>query len=290
MESIHWPEILPRPGNQKLKRLGSVAPWFEVYQVSPTTFALLEPHHYEEAISYVILGAERAVLLDTGMGIGNIQVEVEQLTDLPIIVVNSHSHYDHVGDNHRFAEVWMFDDDVEVARVERGRPRAECTSYMHPDSYLELPSEFDPATYEILPSPVTRRLHHLDTIELGQRTLTAHHTPGHSGGSACLLDNRDGLLFTGDTFYPGMMYAHFDDSDFEIYRRSLKHLISLLDQVSHLCPAHNEAYVDKEMLTRTLEAFDQIAAGQAAFEIEDNARLYRFDGFGVTLPNTEETG
>jgi len=279
-----WPQILPRPGNQKLKRLASASPWFEVYQVSAGTFALLESRHYEEVISYLILGAERAILLDTGMGVGDIRAEVEHLTNLPVVVINSHGHYDHVGDNHRFAEVWAFDDDGEVARIERGLTRAQCTDYMRPDWHLELPSGFDPAAYEIRPSRVTRRLRHLEAIELGGRTLTVHHTPGHSSGSLCLFDSRDGLLFTGDAFYPGAMYAHFEDSDFNAYLRSMQYLVGMLGLVRHLCPAHNEAYVPKEVLVRVLEAFERIAAGQATFQLEDDIRVYRFEGFGVTLP------
>jgi len=285
MQESGWPGALPRPGNQGLKRLQSVAPWFEVYQVGSGTFALLEPLHYEEVVSYLILGSERAVLLDTGMGIGNIQAEVKRLTDLPVVVVNSHSHYDHVGDNHRFAEVWAFDDEGEVACIEQGLTRAECAHYLRPDSYLELPPDFEPATYEIRPSAVTRRLRHLETIPLGGRTLTVHHTPGHSPGSLCLLDSRDGLLFTGDTFYPGMLYADDEESDFDAYLQSLKHLVGLLDQVSYLCPAHNEVCVSKEMLVRVLQAFEWISVGQAAFELRGGIRVYRFGGFGVTLPH-----
>jgi glyoxylase-like metal-dependent hydrolase (beta-lactamase superfamily II) len=285
MEGSGWPEALPRLGNLRLERLESAAPWFEVYQVSAGTFALLEPRHYEEVISYLILGVERAVLFDTGMGIGNIQVEVERLTDLPVIVVNSHSHYDHAGDNYRFAEVWAFDDGGEVARIERGKTQAECAHYLEPDSYLDLPPGFDAAAYEIRPAPVTRRLHHLDTIELGGRTLTVHHTPGHSAGSICLLDSRDDLLFTGDTFYPGMMYGHFDDSDFDAYLPSAKYLVGMLGRVNHLCPAHNEAYVPNEMLMRVLEAFEQIASDQAPYDLQDDVRTYRFEGFGVMLPH-----
>jgi glyoxylase-like metal-dependent hydrolase (beta-lactamase superfamily II) len=285
MQESGWPGALPRTGNQGLKRLQSVAPWFEVYQVSTGTFALLEPLHYEEVVSYLILGSERAVLLDTGMGIGNIQAEVERLTDVPVVVVNSHSHYDHVGDDHRFAEVWAFDDEGEVACIERGLTRAECALYLRPDSYLELPPGFDPAAYEIRPSPVTRRLRHLEAIQLGGRTLTVHHTPGHSPGSVCLLDSRDGLLFTGDTFYPGMLYAHDEESDFEAYLQSLKHLVGLLDQVSYLCPAHNEVCVRKEMLVHVLNALEWISVGQAAFETRGGIRIYRFQGFGVTLPH-----
>ncbi len=284
MHYSSWPDGLPRPGNQRLEKLESVSPWFEVYLVGEGTFALLEPSHYEEVISYLILGSERGILLDTGMGIGNIQAEVEYFTELPVVVVNSHGHYDHVGDNYRFAEVWAYDHDVEIARIEGGKTRAECEHYLEPGSYTELPQGFDPAAYEIRPSLVTKRLQHLDTIDLGGRILTVHHTPGHSSGSICLLDSRADLLFTGDAFYPGMMYGHFEDSDFETYRRSMAHMVGLLPGVSHLCPAHNEAYVPKDALERVQDAFEQIVAGQAPYELEEGARVYRFEGFGLMLP------
>jgi len=282
-----WPESLPRPGNQRLARIKSSAPWFEAYRVSDGVFALLEPHHYEEVISYLILGQERAILLDTGMGIADVRAEVETLTNLPVVVVNSHSHYDHIGDNHRFDDVWAFDDDGEIAYIERGLSPAECRRFLPPDSYTSLPPGFDPTTYQIQPSQVTRRLRHLETIELGGRTLTVHHTPGHSPASICLLDSQDGLLFTGDTFYPGMLYAHFDDSDFDTYLRSFEYLVGLMGNVSHLCPAHNEAYAPKEILARVLDSLRQIHGGQAAFELQDGVRTYRFEGFGVTMQELE---
>jgi glyoxylase-like metal-dependent hydrolase (beta-lactamase superfamily II) len=285
MEEANWPYALPRAGNLRLPQIAGVSSWFEPYQVGPGTWALLEPQHHEEVISYLVLGDERGVLFDTGMGIANIKAEVELLTDLPVVVVNSHSHYDHVGDNWRFDEVWAFDDESEVSRIQRGLGHAECTEFMPPGSYLELPPDFDLATYEIQPSRVTRRLAHLETIELGGRELTVHHTPGHSPGSICLLDGRDGILFTGDTFYPGTLYAHFEESDFDAYQRSLQYLTNLLNSVSHLCPAHNEAYVDKHALTRAQDAFFDISSGQAAFELQGEIRIYRFEGFAVALPN-----
>jgi glyoxylase-like metal-dependent hydrolase (beta-lactamase superfamily II) len=283
----NWPEGLPRPGNHKLQRLPSLSPWFEIYRVNEDTVALIEPHHYEEAISYLLVGDERAVLFDTGMGIADMRAEVECLTDLPIVVVNSHSHYDHIGDNHRFAEVWAFDDDGEIAYTERGLSRKECAKRLRPGTYRQLPPGFDPATYEIRPSRITRRLLHGQIIELGGRALTVHHTPGHSPGSICLLDGHDGLLFTGDTFYPGMLYAHFEDSDVSAYEDSIRYLVARLGEVSHLCPAHNEAHVEKEMLIRVQNAFDEIAADRAPHELQGDIRVYRFDGFGLTVPAAE---
>ena len=283
-KKIIWPEVLPRAGNRRLEKLESVSPWFEIYKVSEGVFAVLEPSHAEEVISYFILGSERAVLLDTGMGIANLQAEVERLADLPVIVVASHGHYDHIGDNHRYTEVWAFDSDSDVDRIEQGKTREACVEYMDPDLYLELPPDFDPATYEIRPSLVTRRLQHLEVIDLGGRSLTVHHTPGHTEGSICLMDSRDNLLFTGDTLYPGMLFAHFEESDFAVYQKSIQYLVGLLPQVNHLCPSHNEAYVEKTVLVRVQAAFEQIVADAVPFETEGNVRVYHFDGFGLMVP------
>jgi glyoxylase-like metal-dependent hydrolase (beta-lactamase superfamily II) len=230
-----------------------------------------------------VVGIERAVLIDTGMGIGNIKQEVGALTELPVIVVNTHNHFDHTGDNHRFTDVWAFDDDYEVAHIEHGHPRSECANYMLPSSYMNLPDGFNPSTYAIQPSHVTRRLHHLETIDLGERKLQVHHTPGHSPGSICLLDSRDRLLFTGDTVYPGTLIAHLEGANFEAYLNSLNYLGSLLDKIQHFCPAHNEVYAPKEMLTHMIEAFKRIASNKAEFEIQGATRLYRFEEFGVRL-------
>ena len=181
--------------------------------------------------------------------------------------------------------MWAFDNDAEVTRLETGLNRAQCKRYLTPDRYLKLPPGFDPSAYEIRPAPVTRRLHHLEAIDLGGRILTVYHTPGHSPGSLCLLDNRDGLLFTGDTFYPGRLFAHFDGSDFGVYVQSMQHLVGLLDRVTHLCPAHNEAYVPKEMLKQALDTFEDIASGEISYDLDGDVRIYRFQDFGLTLPH-----
>jgi glyoxylase-like metal-dependent hydrolase (beta-lactamase superfamily II) len=297
MESTQRTEEVSRRDNQDLQQVDSLSPWFEISQINADTFAVLEPYHAEEVISYLVVGTERAALIDTGMGIGNIRKEVERLTDVPIVVVNTHTHFDHVGDNHRFSDVCVFDHDREVARLERGYTavefaHTEFAPFMGPESYRRLPPTGDPASYEIRPSPVTRRLHHLDVIELAGRRLTVHHTPGHSPGSICLVESRDCLLFTGDTFYPdGTLVVHLPESDFTAYYQSIRYLLALSNRrpepVSQLCPAHNKAYAPKESLVRVSEAFERIARGQVEYEVQEKTRLYHFDGFRVRLPFAE---
>ncbi len=85
--------------------------WFEVYKPAPGVFAIYEPHQAEETIGYLIVGQKRALLFDTGMGISDIKKVTEELTKLPIIVLNSHTHDDHVGGNWEFDSVYGMDTD-----------------------------------------------------------------------------------------------------------------------------------------------------------------------------------
>jgi glyoxylase-like metal-dependent hydrolase (beta-lactamase superfamily II) len=101
-----WCRALPRPEYKSLERIASSDPWFEVYRVAPRTFAIYEPHQSEETISYLIVGDTRALLFDTGLGIGDLRRVTSALTQLPIVVVNSHTHNDHVGDNWQFDTVY----------------------------------------------------------------------------------------------------------------------------------------------------------------------------------------
>src|SRR5256886_15607558 len=101
-EIPEWCRALPRPEYKVLQRVPISDPWFEVYKVAPAVFAIYEPHQSEEVISYLIVGDKRAALFDTGMGISDLKKVTSELTRLPMLVLNSHTHNDHVGDHWRF--------------------------------------------------------------------------------------------------------------------------------------------------------------------------------------------
>src|SRR2546430_12025247 len=89
------------------KRLRDVGPlqtdrapaleWFSINEIDETTFALTEDGHWEHVHSYLFLGKKRAALIDTGTGIADIRGVVRTLTDVPIVVVTTHVHWDHIG-------------------------------------------------------------------------------------------------------------------------------------------------------------------------------------------------
>lgn len=283
MGFAQWPDALPRMANRKLTRLDSVSPWYETFEVCKDTYAFLESCHEEEVISYLVIGTEKAALIDTGMGIVDLKPEIDRFCELPIVVVNTHSHVDHMGSNHQFMDIGAFDHPFEIDRIESGYTHQECMAFMLPGSYINLPRSFNLEKYRIKPSPLTRKLQHLDTISLGKRSLTVYHTPGHSPGSICLLEEPNKLLFTGDTVYPGTLIMNLLESDLQSYLNSLKQLAELRDTVNQLCPAHNEAIAHAALLVSVLHAVELAASGKINFEQRKKSRIFKFEGFNLIL-------
>lgn len=287
--------ILPIPGTggviqpcQVVATRGVGCPWFETTRVAGGVYALTEPGHYERAQSCLVVGERRAALIDTGMGIGNIELEVQRLTDKPILVINTHSHYDHIGDNHRFAEVALFATPLARQRAAEGISHAEIaamgalvpTAFYRPWS---VPQVFRPEDYRILPFAITHPLRDGEVIDLGGKTLRVLHTPGHSADSICLYDEADRLLFTGDTFYPGTLYCHFEDSDLDMLARSAARLAALAPRLDAICPSHNRPRLEPAVLIEFADALAEVLAGRVAYQVVDEdlpaqqGRLRRYE-------------
>jgi len=148
----NWQNGLPRPEYRRWRRLSSACDWFEIYKLPNRVFALYEPGHFQEVISFLICGQKRALLFDSGLGIGDIKKEVERLTQLETFVVNSHFHFDHIGGNRQFSEVYLFDDAFAVRRLNKGYTREELSIHLSGDSCQKpFPAGFDPADYSIPP-------------------------------------------------------------------------------------------------------------------------------------------
>ena len=65
---------------------------------------------------YLVIGKRKAALIDTGFGLGDLKAFVRTFTDLPIIVLCTHGHLDHIGGNSQFDEVYICPEDMEMAR------------------------------------------------------------------------------------------------------------------------------------------------------------------------------
>lgn len=272
--------------------------WFTTWEIAPGVACIAEDQHVEEVRSYLVRGAARALLWDTGLGIANMLAEVERfvpVTPESLIVVQSHSHFDHVGDTWRFAErgVPIAAHPAEADRIARGMNHADSAYWLQEKFLLgALPSGFDPDGYVIRPATVTDLLGEGDTIDLGDRVFTALHMPGHSPGGLALWDAANGLLLSGDTAYAAPLYAYSPDADPDAYRTSLRRLADLAPQI-HIClPSHDETPMPPELLVAMADAFDRIhdgAVDDALIGLDDEAGhdhpydLYDFGPFQVRM-------
>lgn len=93
-----------------------------IHQLDPNLWLLDDAG---ESTCYLIQGTERALLLDTVNGQENLHDIVRTLTDLPLVVVNTHGHGDHIGGNVFFEEAWLHPADNEVVKKFLEKPEVK---------------------------------------------------------------------------------------------------------------------------------------------------------------------
>ncbi|NOX81526.1 MAG: MBL fold metallo-hydrolase [Alphaproteobacteria bacterium] len=286
-DTAKWWEKLPRAQWANYERVAEGLEWFEAYRVFEGVYAIYEPGQFEEVISFLIVGETRALLFDTGLGIAKLRPVVARLTDLDILVLNSHGHYDHIGGNYEFSEIGGLD--VDYARAQaKGAEHEYVAEYVSGDwLWKQTPDGFDPEAYEIKPYQVTTTIKDGDIIDLGGVRLEVLVTPGHSPDSICLLDRAGRRLFTGDTFYLAPLYAHLEGSNVADYRASIDRLAALEPELDHLLTAHNVPLAEPAYLSRVSAGFEAISSKSAAYVETDGAFEYQFDGFSIIVPATE---
>jgi glyoxylase-like metal-dependent hydrolase (beta-lactamase superfamily II) len=262
----------------------SWATWFAVEEVEPRTWLVGEPGHVN---CFLVAGTERAVLVDTGLGLADVAAAAGSLTGQPVLVVNTHGHSDHRGGNWRFTEVaahplaagaltepvgsGYLADYLTVAReqlaaYDRARDADDRFFHLFTSATRPRPLPADAAQWTVPAGPAPRPLADGERIGLGGRDLTVLYTPGHSPDSLCLLDERAGLLFAGDTLITGDFWAHTPDTEIEVFAATLRKLADeLAGQLRAVYPAHTLRYrAGPGFLAAAADAFEAIVDGTSA--------------------------
>ena len=282
-----WYDALPRKSWERFSKVETSQNWFEVYKVTPDVYALYEDGQFQEVINYLVLGGKKAALIDTGYGMGDIKSLVEELTSLPITVVTTHTHVDHIGKHSEFDEVAVYDHSFARENTAKGRAAGSMKGALGPGMYWKtLPDGLTAETFGIKPFKVSRWLKDGDIIDLGGRRLEAYHTPGHSPDSICLLDRDAGLFWTGDIFYNAPLYVYGSTTNLDDFIESYRRMVGLSAHYDWLMPSHNETYIDKEILMRVLKLAEDIKAGTAGDyreQIRGSYTIRRYDREGFAI-------
>lgn len=215
------------PSTPALAKGHMVDDYWAVQEIGPGTFAIGEPRYYQQNYSYLILGDKRALLFDAGSGTRDMRGVVAALTHLPLTLMVSHLHYDHLGGAAYFGQLTLAD---------FPKLRAEVSG-----------EEFVPGRYEYLgmfDDLAAPRLRVVawqplgSTIDLGARNIEVIAAPGHTSTSIVLFDAATHQLFSGDFLYPTTLYAFLPGASRGAYQETAKRLLATLPADTTIWSAH----------------------------------------------------
>ena len=251
--------------------------WFTVERLDAGTYAVSEYRHWEETHCYLLLASRNAVLIDTGLGVGDIRQAVEELTSLPVAVLTTHAHWDHIGGHARFDDIAVHE--AEAGWLEGGFPLSR-------DAVLanllrrpcRFPDDFRPEDYRIFQGRPRRLLHDGQLLDFGDRRLTVLHTPGHSPGHCCFYEPERGYLFSGDLIYAGCLDAFYPSTDPLLFRQSVQRVGELA--VNRLFPGHHRLDVPVSLIGDVANGFCRLAESG---ELEQGSGVFDFGMFQIHL-------
>jgi glyoxylase-like metal-dependent hydrolase (beta-lactamase superfamily II) len=220
---------------------------------------------------YLLEGQEKAMLIDTGYGVGNLRRFVEKLTDKEIVVANTHFHPDHAAGNGEFEKVYL-NKNYEIDAPSVNSPQAvpfDITKLPHPDYEKVFVGEGD-------------------KIELGGRTVEVLDVkPAHCNSSLFFLDRGHRMFFCGDELESAQVMM-FDNSGnanapYDVKERMLnfrannERIKDLSTEFDYLLPNHNGFPIAKSYIDDYIGLVDAVFAGNAVIEDKLNHPFVEMD-------------
>ncbi len=254
------PGVLPRSWQASGPQCGP-NPQFQVHEYNTDFYILRESgcSNYEKPFLYLLFGKSKAFLLDTGAGKTDVAQVVKNQIDrwlsrngresIPLVVAHTHAHRDHISGD---ADLKALPNTVVV------EPKLDAVQAFF--GFHNWPAEA--ATYD-----------------LGERVLDIVPIPGHEATSIAIYDRQTGILFTGDTLYPGRLYVQ----DAPAFALSIQRLVDFTRGkiVTHLLGNHIEqtrtAYLDYPIGTVYQPDEHELELGRAHL-LELNEALRNMNG------------
>lgn len=230
--------------------------WFSVSKIDDNTFAINEDKHWEETHCYLLCGVKNALLIDTGLGVANIKKVVDSLTLLPVLVVTTHIHWDHIGGHKYFENIAVHEAEKEWLSIKFPIP-LQAVKHNLVCKPCDFPLDFSIDSYQLPKISPQQILHDGDCLDLGERKITVIHTPGHSPGHCCFYEPERKYLYSGDLIYSGCLDAFYPTTDPQLFWQSVKKIQHL--DVERVLPAHHQLNIPVNIINRIEKAFSQLA-------------------------------
>lgn len=246
---------------------------YRIISLDEQTWRIEEFNDNNHVYMYLLEGSEKAILLDAGFGTIKLDKVVRSITELPVEVVLTHGHVDHIGGTGFFEKVFLHKADKEVYRLHCGERCEEI---------------FLGGEKRILPPKEEVYLIEEDFCwDLGGRMLKVISAFGHTKGSICIWDESRKWLFTGDTCCQGHVLLNLAyATNVEIYLDTIKNLLKIPFETTW--PAHHTLPVGKDILQEFEEAARLLMQGKAESKVINHvnrkAREFCWKRIGIVYP------
>ncbi len=227
-------------------------------EIGDNTWQIIENDH---VAMYLLTGKDKALLIDAGWGIGNIPGAVRSLTDLPLTLVITHAHPDHVCGAYSFDDILISKEDrngLDFFYKKEVRARIIETRFKEP-----FPEEFSKEQWINAAVKNVGITGEGDSFDLGSRKIEVISNPGHTLGSISLLDETNGYLFPGDTVKYDQILMHLESSlTLSVYLDSLKHINSYRGRFRRIFPGHGRIIESPDYIDEIIAGASGIIAGK----------------------------
>ena len=252
--------VLVRAEPETAKPAPRVSEWFTSSEVAADTWCIID---HGVVNSYLVLGRERALLIDVGYGHANLRDYVGSLTKLPLTVINTHGHRDHSSADVQFGAVLAHPADFPMIErnalpEQRERNRETLNGAVVPAG------ELFPYDTEAKPLALNA-VKEGDIIDLGGRRLEVVEVPGHTPGEIVLIDGGNKLLFAGDHINRLVWLQLAGSLPLETYLASLEKVAARSGEFATILPGHHEP-IDAAYLSELIDCVKGVLAGTATIE------------------------
>jgi len=226
--------------------------YFRDHRIAPDMIHIEDPMGVYASL---IIGKDRALLFDTAYGIGNLKEHVARLTNLPLTVVNSHGHVDHLCGNYHFDQVYIHQEDMALAG-EHASVQMRQGSLKQAKEKGMLPEGFDEDAYRMKGPGNLVPVEEGHCFDLGGLSLEVISVPGHTQGSIGLLCSEKGLMLLGDAANPFLFLFLPESGSVKQYLETL-YKIKALD-FERFIISHFPAPLSKEKIDNYIRCAENI--------------------------------
>ena len=213
-----------------------------IREMAPGIYLMDEAH---EATGYLVIGDDKACMIDTMNGYNDLNRAVREITDKPVFVINTHGHPDHIFGNIYFSQAYLHPADLELARM-----------------FAEEPEFVRICEENHFSMPPFSEVREGDVFDLGGRHLEVYELPGHTPGGIVLLLREDRILFTGDGINHHLWMQLDGCTTMDMLVKNLDRIMFLEEKADRILHGHADDFDDISLMRCLRNGAEELAEGK----------------------------